>query len=206
MDRVNGQLDKVDRITDSAVDAADSVDTAVRAVSLAITRPVQKVSGFAAGVSFGAADFKARRDWRHAVQAGKEAAARRESDLARRAAGRGNVTTEEIRLVIPAEEDFRPIAHLVTGGLAMRLDVTYDDLDDLQVGIEALLALRDDADELVVSLSADDGVLHASLGPFAPETVHERRARTTTSTCTASSRPSATRTRSRSATAARGSS
>ena len=56
------------------------------------------------------------------------------------------MTTEEIRLVIPAEEDFRPIAHLVTGGLAMRLDVTYDDLDDLQVGIEALLALRDDAD------------------------------------------------------------
>jgi uncharacterized protein YoxC len=82
VDRVNVQLDKVDQITDSAVDAADSVDTAVRAVSMAITRPVEKVSGFAAGVSFGAADFKARRDWRHAVQAGKEAAARRESDLA----------------------------------------------------------------------------------------------------------------------------
>jgi uncharacterized protein YoxC len=81
VERVNGQLDKVDRITDSAVDAADSVDTAVRAVSMAITRPVQKVSGFAAGVSFGAADFKAGRDWRHAVEAGKEAAARRESDL-----------------------------------------------------------------------------------------------------------------------------
>jgi len=80
--------------------------------------------------------------------------------------------TEEIRLVIPAEEDFRPIAHLVTGGLAMRLDVTYDDLDDLQVGIETLLALRDDSDDLVVSLSADDGVLRASLGPFAPEKVH----------------------------------
>ena len=82
------------------------------------------------------------------------------------------MTTDEIRLVIPAEEDFRPIAHLVTGGLAMRLDVTYDDLDDLQVGIEALLGLRDDADELVVSLSADAGVLHASLGPVPPERVH----------------------------------
>jgi len=81
------------------------------------------------------------------------------------------VTREEVRLVIPAEEDFRPIAHLVTGGLAARLDVTYDDLDDLQVGIEALLALRDDMDELVVSLFADDGVLHASLGPFPPEKV-----------------------------------
>lgn len=82
VDRVNVQLDKVDQITDSAVDAADSVDTAVRAVSHAITRPVEKVSGIAAGISFGAADFKASRDWRHAVEAGKEAAARRESDLA----------------------------------------------------------------------------------------------------------------------------
>jgi hypothetical protein len=82
------------------------------------------------------------------------------------------VTTDEIRLVIPAEEDFRPIAHLVTGGLAMRLDVTYDDLDDLQVGIEAVLGLRDDAGELVVSLTAVDGVLRAALGPFRPEQLH----------------------------------
>ena len=82
VDRVNGQLDKVDRITDSAVDAADSVDTAVRAVSLAVTRPVQKASGFVAGVGHGVADFRARHDWRAAVEAGKEAAARREQELA----------------------------------------------------------------------------------------------------------------------------
>src|SRR3954464_6390261 len=81
VDRINDQLDKVDQITDSAVDAADSVDTAVRAVSMAVTRPVQKISGFAAGVSYGAADLKAKRDWRHAVHAGKEAAARREQEL-----------------------------------------------------------------------------------------------------------------------------
>ena len=81
VDRVNGQLDKVDKITDSAVDAADSVDTAVRAVSMAVTRPVQKVSGLAAALSYGAADFKTKRDWRHAVQTGKQAAARREQEL-----------------------------------------------------------------------------------------------------------------------------
>ena len=81
VDRVNGQLDKVDQITDSAVDAAASVDPAVRTVSRAVTRPVQKVSGLATGVSYGAADFKSKRDWRHAVQAGKEAAARREEEL-----------------------------------------------------------------------------------------------------------------------------
>jgi uncharacterized protein YoxC len=81
VDRVNGQLDKVDKITDSAVDAADSVDTAVRAVSMAVTKPVQKVSGLAAAMSYGASDFKARRDWKHAVAAGKEAASRREKEL-----------------------------------------------------------------------------------------------------------------------------
>ena len=81
VDRVNVQLDKVDRVTDSAVDAADSVDTAVRAVSMAVTRPVQKVSGFAAGVSSGASDLKSSHSWRHAVQAGKDAAARREAEL-----------------------------------------------------------------------------------------------------------------------------
>ena len=33
VDRVNDQLDKVDQITDSAVDAVSSVDTAVRSVT-----------------------------------------------------------------------------------------------------------------------------------------------------------------------------
>ena len=82
VDKVNGQLDKVDRVTDSAVDMADSVDTAVRAVSLAIARPVQKVSGLAAGLTHGVAAFKARHDVHHAMQVAKDAAARRERDLA----------------------------------------------------------------------------------------------------------------------------
>src|SRR5947199_8724615 len=73
VDRVNSQLDKVDRVTDSAVDAVESVDTAIRTVSSAVTKPVQKISGLAAGVSYGAADFKVKRDWKHAVQSRKEA-------------------------------------------------------------------------------------------------------------------------------------
>src|SRR5258708_40319316 len=60
VDRINGQLDKVDQITDSAVDAADGVDTAVRTVSRAVTRPVQKASGLAAAVSYGAADSRSK--------------------------------------------------------------------------------------------------------------------------------------------------
>lgn len=81
VDHVNAQMEKVDQITDSAVDAADSADTAVRAVSFAITKPVQKVTGFAAGVSHGVADFKTRKSWRSAVDVGKAASAEREQEL-----------------------------------------------------------------------------------------------------------------------------
>jgi len=82
VDRVNAQLDKVDQVTDSAVDAVDSVDTAIRAVSMAVTRPVQLVSVLAAGVTHGVASFRANRDLRSAVDSGKQAAARREAQLA----------------------------------------------------------------------------------------------------------------------------
>ena len=81
VDHVNAQMEKVDRITDSAVDAAEAADTAVRAVSMAVTRPVQKLSGFAAAVTHGVADFKAHRSWNSATEAAKEAAAAREQEL-----------------------------------------------------------------------------------------------------------------------------
>ena len=81
VDRVNDQLDKIDVVTDSAVSMADSADTAVRAVSTAITTPVKKVSGFAAGVSHGVSAFRSRRDAGEAVRVAKDAAARRESEL-----------------------------------------------------------------------------------------------------------------------------
>jgi len=82
IDRANVQLDKVDQVTDSAVDAADALDTAVRAVTLTVTRPVQRISGLAAGVAQGFAAFKTRRDRREAWEAGREAAARREQEIA----------------------------------------------------------------------------------------------------------------------------
>lgn len=81
VDKVNQQLDKVDRVTDSAVDIADSADTAVRAVSMAIARPVQKLSGLAAGLTHGAASLKAHRDWSESMRVAKDAAARRERDF-----------------------------------------------------------------------------------------------------------------------------
>lgn len=95
IDRVNDQLDKMDVVTDSAVSMAESADTAVRAVSTAITAPVKKVSGVAAGVAHGFSALRARRDVGEAVSVAREAAARRESELDEelRAAGQPGADT-----------------------------------------------------------------------------------------------------------------
>jgi anti-sigma regulatory factor (Ser/Thr protein kinase) len=74
--------------------------------------------------------------------------------------------SDEIRLVLPAEEDFRRIAHLVLGGLGVRLDLTLEHLEDIQVALGAVLACRDDDGEIVVTVNAEDSSVRASVGPF----------------------------------------
>ena len=81
IDRVNTQLDKMDTATTSAVDAVVAVDEAVRTVSFAVKRPVQKLTGLSAGISHGWSALKTQRSWRGAVDEAKAAAARRERDL-----------------------------------------------------------------------------------------------------------------------------
>jgi anti-sigma regulatory factor (Ser/Thr protein kinase) len=77
--------------------------------------------------------------------------------------------SDEIRLSLPAQEDFRHIAHLVVGGLAARRDLTYDVLEDLQVAFDALLGCREDEQEVVVTMCVDNGEVRASVGPFTDE-------------------------------------
>jgi hypothetical protein len=73
-----------------------------------------------------------------------------------------------VQLTLPAEEDFRRVAHLVVGGLGVRLDLTFEALDDLQTALEALLGCRDDEGDIVVIVDAGNGAVRASVGPFAP--------------------------------------
>jgi hypothetical protein len=89
VDRVNYQLDKLDTVTDSAVSMADSADTAVRAVSTAIAKPVEKVSGVTAGIAHGFASLRRTKNVSEAMDAAKEAARRREQDLAEDLRGAG---------------------------------------------------------------------------------------------------------------------
>ena len=81
--------------------------------------------------------------------------------------------SDEIRLVLPAEEAFRELVHLVVGGLAARLDLTFEDLEDLQVAVEAVLGCRDDEDEITVTFAVEAGTVRTRVGPFSAHALSE---------------------------------
>ena len=49
------------------------------------------------------------------------------------------MTAADIKLNIPNEERYHGIARLVVGGLAARLDLSYENLDDLQLALATVL-------------------------------------------------------------------
>jgi hypothetical protein len=112
VDRINYQLDKADTVTDSAVSMADSADTAVRAVSMSITKPVEKVSSAAAGLSHGIAKFRTTRDLGAARASARAAAKRRKEDLAHdlHVAGRTSLRTERPAATPPPAPQPKPVA------------------------------------------------------------------------------------------------
>lgn len=74
----------------------------------------------------------------------------------------------EIRLTIPAEEEFQRIAHLVLGGLAVRHDATFENLEDLHLALEHLLDRCPPTGDLTLTVRVAEDELAASLGPYAP--------------------------------------
>ena len=165
-------------MTDSAVDMADSADTAVRAVSMAITRPVQKAAGLAAGLAHGVAASRRARDWSDAVRVGKEAAARRERDLADelRAAGRGNSrswTRSSSRSRASGRSARSPGS--CSAGVAARHDLTLEMLDDLQLAVESLLEHEEGAERDHRRPARRGGAIEASVGPFERDAIVRAR-------------------------------
>jgi hypothetical protein len=74
--------------------------------------------------------------------------------------------TDEITLTMPRERPFFGVARLVLGGLATRLDVTVEHLEELELALDGLLERRDGGDEITVSLVVAGDDLRAIVGPF----------------------------------------
>jgi anti-sigma regulatory factor (Ser/Thr protein kinase) len=78
---------------------------------------------------------------------------------------------DEISLTLPADDAFHRVAHLVLGGLAVRLDLTYERLEDLELAVDALLERQAEAREVTLVVRVLDGALQTSIGPL--ESVRE---------------------------------
>jgi len=73
---------------------------------------------------------------------------------------------DEISLTLPADDAFHRVAHLVLGGLAVRLDLTYESLEDLELAIDALLERAGSARDVTLVVRVLDGALETSIGPL----------------------------------------
>ena len=74
---------------------------------------------------------------------------------------------DEISLTLPADEAFHRVAHLVLGGLAVRLDLTFENLEDLELALDALLERTRADEEVTLRVRVQDDELQTTLGPFA---------------------------------------
>lgn len=74
-----------------------------------------------------------------------------------------------IKLTIPREQPFNEVAHLVIGGVAARLNLTFESIDDLETALDAVLEHASESGEVTVELLLDDGAIVTRVGPFEPE-------------------------------------
>ena len=74
---------------------------------------------------------------------------------------------DEIQLTLPADDAFHSVAHLVLGGLAVRLNLTFESLEDLELALDALLERTQGDDEIQLRVRVLDGELQTVVGPFA---------------------------------------
>jgi hypothetical protein len=81
---------------------------------------------------------------------------------------------DEITLTLPRAPEFQRVAHLVLGGLAVRLNLTVDSLEDLQLALDAVLdRVAPNSGDVTVQLSVRNGELETRIGPLLPALLDE---------------------------------
>ena len=83
------------------------------------------------------------------------------------------MTGDMITLTIPREEPFHEIAHLVLGGVAARLNLTFESIDDLETALDAILERASEDGEVTVELRLDERAIVTRVGPFAVDSLRD---------------------------------
>ena len=85
------------------------------------------------------------------------------------------MSADEISLTLPADDAFRRVAHLVLGGLAVRLELTYENLEDIELALDTLLERSGDGGkgDVTVRVRVEGDQLRTVVGPVAPALLRE---------------------------------
>jgi adenylate kinase family enzyme len=83
--------------------------------------------------------------------------------------------SDEITLTIPRTREFHRVAHLVLGGLAVRLDLTIETLEDLELAVDAILSRAEPAtaEAVTVRMRLGDDTLETVIGPLPSRVLDE---------------------------------
>ena len=73
---------------------------------------------------------------------------------------------DRIELVTPIGRQWDPVIRLVLGGIADRLDLGFEELDDLQLAVERLLADARFDDRVTLSFEILDKSVRLRIGPL----------------------------------------
>jgi hypothetical protein len=73
---------------------------------------------------------------------------------------------DEIRLTMPRDRAFYGVAHLVLGGLGIRLNLTIEHLEDLQLALDAVLERAREATDVTIALRLNEGEIETAIGPM----------------------------------------
>jgi anti-sigma regulatory factor (Ser/Thr protein kinase) len=77
--------------------------------------------------------------------------------------------TDTVKLELPKDELYHGVARLVVGGLAARLEFSYEHLEDLQLALDSFLAAGPyvAGDRLTIELTVTDEGIGLRAGPVA---------------------------------------
>ncbi len=83
------------------------------------------------------------------------------------------LSSDSITLSIPHAKPYHGVARLVVGGLAARLELSYEHLEDLQLALESVLDSEGfvDGEDVTVRLEVNPDSVVMGIGPIDPETV-----------------------------------
>jgi hypothetical protein len=76
------------------------------------------------------------------------------------------LTRERIELEAPLGGDFQPVVRLIIGGIAERVDFAFEEIDDLQLAVERLLAEAGSQQSVRLSFEVADGSVRTRVGPL----------------------------------------